>query len=463
VARVLFGTDGIRGVAGQAPLDPKTAQAVGAALGGWIMASDRDRIGDLRQVVIGMDTRESGPWLAAEVAAGLARHQVKVEFAGVTTTPGVAYLAKNGPFAAGVMISASHNPYQDNGIKLIGHAGYKLADEQEELLEKEIFSLLDEGEYSPPAPLPVNSGLDRTYVDHLASTLPGRLDGLKIVADCANGSASNLAPELFASLGAQVRPIHCSPDGRNINLDSGSLHLEVLQAAMLDQKADVGVAFDGDADRALFVARSGKIIDGDAVLFLTGRYLKEHGQLAVDGHPPLVVATVMSNLGLERALCAHGIGMIRTPVGDKYVLEEMLRRGAVLGGEQSGHIIFHRYATAGDGMLTALRVFEVMRQTDAGLDELTQQIQVYPQRLVNVRIKQRKRLEDLPAVAAEIRAAEDSFGDSGRVLVRFSGTEPLARVMVEGPELDRVEAFANRIASRIRAELGGDDPGQASH
>jgi phosphoglucosamine mutase len=463
VARVLFGTDGIRGVAGQAPLDPKTAQAVGAALGGWIMASDRDRTGDLRQVVIGMDTRESGPWLAAEVAAGLARHQVKVEFAGVTTTPGVAYLAKNGPFAAGVMISASHNPYQDNGIKLIGHAGYKLADEQEELLEKDIFSLLDEGEYSPPAPLPVNSGLDRTYVDHLASTLPGRLDGLKIVADCANGSASNLAPELFASLGAQVRPIHCSPDGRNINLDSGSLHLEVLQAAMLDQKADVGVAFDGDADRALFVARSGKIIDGDAVLFLTGRYLKEHGQLAVDGHPPLVVATVMSNLGLERALCAHGIGMIRTPVGDKYVLEEMLRRGAVLGGEQSGHIIFHRYATAGDGMLTALRVFEVMRQTDAGLDELTQQIQVYPQRLVNVRIKQRKRLEDLPAVAAEIRAAEDSFGDSGRVLVRFSGTEPLARVMVEGPELDRVEAFANRIASRIRAELGGDDPGQASH
>ena len=463
MARVLFGTDGIRGVAGQAPLDPKTAQAVGAALGRWVVESKQDRTADLRQVVIGMDTRESGPWLAAEVAAGLARHQVNVEFAGVTTTPGVAYLAKHGPFAAGVMISASHNPYQDNGIKLIGHAGYKLADEQEELLEKEIFSLLDEGRYSPPAPLPVNAGLDRSYVDHLASTLPGELDGLKIVADCANGSASILAPELFASLGAQVRPIHCSPDGRNINLNCGSLHLEVLQAAMLDQKADVGVAFDGDADRALFVARSGKIIDGDAVLFLTGRYLKEHGQLAVDGHPPLVVATVMSNLGLERALCAQGIGMIRTPVGDKYVLEEMLRRGAVLGGEQSGHIIFHRYATAGDGMLTALRVFEVMRQTGAGLDELTQEIQVYPQRLVNVRIKQRKRLEDLPAVAAEIRAAEGSFGDSGRVLVRFSGTEPLARVMVEGPELDRVEAFANRIASRIRAELGGDDPSQASH
>jgi phosphoglucosamine mutase len=438
-------------VAGQAPLDPKTAQAVGAALGDWIIKSDQPH----REVLIGMDTRESGPWLAAEVAAGLARHGVEVEFAGVTTTPGVAYLAKNGPFAAGVMISASHNPYQDNGIKLIGHAGYKLADEQEELLEKEIFSLLDRGAYSPPAPLAVNAGLDRAYTDHLAATLPGDLSGLKIVADCANGSASILAPELFERLGARVHPIHCSPDGRNINLNCGSLHLEVLQAAVLEQRADVGVAFDGDADRALFVARSGKIIDGDAVLFVTGRYLKEHGQLTDHGHPPLIVATVMSNLGLERALCAHGIDMIRTPVGDKYVLEEMLKRGAVLGGEQSGHVIFHRYATTGDGMLTALRVFEVMRDASAGLDELTQEIQVYPQRLVNVRIKQKKRLEDLPGVVAEIRAAEESFGDSGRVLVRFSGTEPLARVMVEGPELDRVETFAKRIASQIQAELGG--------
>jgi phosphoglucosamine mutase len=292
----------------------------------------------------------------------------------------------------------------------------------------------------------------------LAATLPGGLAGLKIVADCANGSASALAPELFERLGAHVYPINCAPDGRNINLNSGSLHLEVLRAAVLEQKADVGVAFDGDADRALFVARSGKIIDGDAVLFVTSCYLKQQGELTADnGQPPVVVATVMSNLGLERALCAHGIEMIRTPVGDKYVLEEMLRRGAVLGGEQSGHVIFHRYASTGDGMLTALRVFEVMRQAGAGLDELTQEIQVYPQRLVNVRIKDRKRLEDLPSVVAEIRAAEDSFGDSGRVLVRFSGTEPLARVMVEGPELDRVEAFANRIASRIRAELGAAD------
>jgi phosphoglucosamine mutase len=232
---------------------------------------------------------------------------------------------------------------------------------------------------------------------------------------------------------------------------------------VLEQKADAGVAFDGDADRALFVARSGKVVDGDAVLFLIARYWKDHGKLTVNGHPPLVVATVMSNLGLERALQLHGINMLRTPVGDKYVLEEMLKRGAMLGGEQSGHVIFHQFATTGDGMLTALRVFEVMQQTGLGLDELTQEIQVYPQRLVNVRVKQRKSLDELPGVAAEIRAAEDSFGDSGRVLVRFSGTEPLARVMVEGPELDRVEAFANRIASQIRAELGGDDVDQVSH
>lgn len=446
MARALFGTDGIRGVAGVAPLDCKTAQVVGAALGQWVIESKQARPLDISQVVIGMDTRESGPWLAAEVASGLAWRGVKVEFAGVTTTPGVAYLAKTGPFAAGVMISASHNPYQDNGIKLIGHAGYKLADEQEERLETEIFRLLEAGLDLPPVELRVNAGLDCTYMDHLAATLPAGLDGLSLVVDCANGSASSLASELFAGLGARVHTVHCAPDGRNINLNCGSLHLEALQAAVLEQNADAGVAFDGDADRALFVSRSGKIIDGDAVLLVT----------ALHWNVSTVVATVMSNLGLERALGSHGIEMIRTPVGDKYVLEEMLRRGAVLGGEQSGHIIFHQYATGGDGMLTALRVFEVMRETGSGLDELTAELQVYPQRLVNVRVRDRKPLEDLPGVVAEIRAAEDAFGDAGRVLVRFSGTEPLARVMVEGPELDRVEAFANRIAERIRAELGGE-------
>jgi len=404
-----------------------------------------------------MDTRESGPWLAAELAGGLARRGVVAEFAGVTTTPGVAFLAKTGPFAAGVMISASHNPYQDNGIKLIGHSGYKLPDEREESLEAEIFSLLGQGLESSPATLRVNQGLDRSYVDYLAGTLPDGLGGLRIVADCANGSASFLAPELFERLGASVAAIHCCPDGRNINLDCGSLHLEPLRSAVLEQSADVGVAFDGDADRALFVSSTGKIIDGDAVLLLAARHLKQQSRLSTNNGSPVVVATVMSNLGLERALRSHGIEMIRTPVGDKYVLEEMIRRAAILGGEQSGHVIFHEYATTGDGMLTALRVFEVMRQAGAGLDELTRELEVYPQRLVNVRVRERKPLEELPGVQAEIRAAEASFGDSGRVLVRFSGTEPLARVMVEGPDLERVEAFANRIAAQIRNELGAGD------
>lgn len=451
MSRELFGTDGIRGVAGNYPLDHKTAHAVGAALGKWVSESRQGR-----QVVIGMDTRESGPWLAAEVAGGLAEQGIASDFAGVTTTPGVAFLAKNGPFAAGVMISASHNPYQDNGIKLIGHSGYKLPDEQEEKLESDIFSLLRAGHAGPAATLAVDEDLDRTYIDHLARTIPDGLSGLAIVADCANGSASFLAPELFERLGARVRRMHCSPDGHNINLNCGSLHLEGLREKVIEESADVGVAFDGDADRALFVSRSGKIIDGDAVLLLTARYMKERGELAGRNGHPVVVATVMSNLGLERALASNGIEMIRTPVGDKYVLEEMLRRDAALGGEQSGHVIFHQYATTGDGMLTALRVFEVMRQAGAGLDELTRELKVYPQRLVNVRVRNRKPLDELPGVTAEIRAAEASFGDAGRVLVRFSGTEPLARVMVEGPDLERVESFANRIASQIRVELGAE-------
>jgi phosphoglucosamine mutase len=452
VSRALFGTDGIRGVAGKYPLDRKTVHAVGAALATWLLQSHQQP-----RVVVGMDTRESGPWLASELAGGLARCCVTADFAGVTTTPGIAFLAKTGPFAAGVMISASHNPYQDNGIKLIGHSGYKLPDEQEESLEAEIFSLLGQGLEPSPATLQVNQGLDRSYVDYLAGTLPDGLGGLRIVADCANGSASFLAPELFERLGARVAAIHYCPDGRNINLDCGSLHLDPLRSAVLEQSADVGVAFDGDADRALFVSSSGKVIDGDAVLLLAARHLKQQSRLSSNNGSPVVVATVMSNLGLERALRSHGIEMVRTPVGDKYVLEEMIRRSASLGGEQSGHVIFHRYATTGDGMLTALRVFEVMRQAGAGLDELTRELEVYPQRLVNVRVRERKSLDELPGVKAEIGAAEASFGDSGRVLVRFSGTEPLARVMVEGPDLERVEAFANRIAAQIRRELGAGD------
>lgn len=446
MARELFGTDGIRGVAGEYPLDPKTVTAVGSALGKFIAGGGREQ-----QVVIGMDTRESGAELAAHIAGGLAVHGVSVDFAGVTTTPGVAYLAKTGPFAAGVMISASHNPYRDNGIKILGHSGYKLPDEQEEALEQDIFASLHDGAEPSRAELVIDNKLDRSYIEHLAGTVPRGLTGLNIVIDCANGSAANLAPELFQSLGARVSAICASPNGQNINLGCGSLYIERLREAVLERHADAGIAFDGDADRAMFISPSGKVVDGDAVLLICGRHLKQQGRLPGD----VVIATVMSNLGLERALATHGIRLVRTPVGDKYVLEEMLRSGAALGGEQSGHVIFRDYATTGDGMLTALRVFEIMIEERKSLDELVSELKVFPQKLVNIRVGQKRPLETVPGVQAEIRSAEQAFGHAGRVLVRFSGTEPLVRVMVEGADAELVERSANRIAQRIREEMGG--------
>jgi phosphoglucosamine mutase len=273
------------------------------------------------------------------------------------------------------------------------------------------------------------------------------------VLDCAHGAASYLAPELFKRLGAKVHAIGCAPNGRNINLDSGALHVESLRQEVLRTGADAGVAFDGDADRAMLISHSGKLIDGDMVLLVAGMALRDAGRLHGSDGAPLVVATVMSNLGLERALADQGIQLLRTPVGDKYVLEEMVRRGAALGGEQSGHVIFRDYATTGDGLLTALRVLDIVRRSGRTLDDLTSGMQVYPQLLVNVRVKQRKPLDQLPQVQSEIRSAEESFGGAGRVLVRFSGTEPLARVMVEGPSQEQVEQIANRIADAIRTEL----------
>ncbi len=448
--RQLFGTDGIRGVAGEYPLDPRTAHALGGALGEWARHAGSGH----PEVVIGMDTRESGPWIAAQVAGGLEREGVRVRFAGLITTPGVAYLTRTGPFVAGVMISASHNPYQDNGIKVFDHSGFKLPDEQEHVLERDIFARLASGVKAEEAALPVDPGLDMQYIDFLASTFSGSLGGMIIAIDCANGAASHLAPELFERLGAHVIPHGCAPNGRNINLRCGALHLDSLRQHVLADKADVGVAFDGDADRALFVSGSGKLVDGDSVLLLTAAAMLEQGRLPGPAGQPTVVATVMSNLGLERALSHLGVRLLRTAVGDKYVLEEMVRGGVMLGGEQSGHIIFREFATTGDGMLTALRVFDIMARSAKSLDELTAGMVMYPQKLVNVRVRERKPLSELTAIGDEIRAAEREFGDAGRILVRFSGTEPLARVMVEGPDAERVETIALRIAGVIEAELG---------
>jgi phosphoglucosamine mutase len=443
MARQLFGTDGVRGVAGEYPLDESTTHALGRALGEWVAHH-----GTNPQVLIGMDTRESGPWLAEQVAGGLTEAGAEPRFAGLITTPGVAYLTRTRDFVAGVMISASHNPYQDNGIKVFDHSGFKLPDDQEHLIEDRIFALA--GNDPRPAPLSVDEGLDAAYVDFLASTVRCRFNGMKLVIDCANGAASHLATELFERLGASVIAIGCAPDGRNINLDCGALHVEKLRAEVAARGADAGIAFDGDADRCIMVSAAGRIIDGDHVLFLVGRELQKNGKL----RGGVVVATVMSNLGLELALAKAGIDMVRTPVGDKYVLEEMVRRDAVVGGEQSGHVIFRDAATTGDGMLTALRVLEVVQKSERTLDDLVADLVIYPQTLVNVRVQQRRPLAELEPVQERIREAEASFAGGGRVLVRFSGTEPLARVMVEGPDLESVHLWAGRIADEIRSSLG---------
>jgi phosphoglucosamine mutase len=445
VGKELFGTDGIRGVAGEYPLDPATVYAFGVALGHDAVASSANP-----EILIGMDTRESGLWIAEMVAGGLESAGARVRYAGVITTPGVAYLTRTGDFLAGVMISASHNPYQDNGIKVFGHSGFKLPDAEEHTIEQDILRLRVNGVQPRPSKLAVDEALDRQYLEFLLSISSAPFDGARLIVDCGNGAAYRLGPDLFQRLGAGVECLGCAPNGRNINLNCGALHVEVLRDAVMANGADFGVAFDGDADRSIFVARSGKIVNGDGVLLACGRAMKAAGHL----HGGTVVSTVMANLGLEKALQRADIRMVRTPVGDKYVLEEMVRLDAALGGEQSGHVIFRECATTGDGLLTALRLFEIARQAGVGLDELTADLEIYPQKLVNVRVRERKGLAELPSVAREIRLAEEAFGGAGRVVVRFSGTEPLARVMVEGPDLLQVESFCARIAEAIQRELG---------
>jgi phosphoglucosamine mutase len=393
-------------------------------LGEWASAAAGRRGHESARIVIGMDTRESGPELASLVAAGLRRSGTEPVFAGLTTTPGVAYVTRVEDFIAGVMISASHNPYHDNGLKVFDHSGFKLADEIEDGIEQRIFAFAAEAGEPAVVALDPDPTLDSDYIDFLASTFHRSLKGRKIVLDCANGSASYLGPELFTRLGAEVVALSCEPDGRNINLNCGALHTEALSQAVLANGADYGAAFDGDADRCMIVAKTGKLIDGDHALLIAGRRLQAQGKLTG-----------------------------KNGVGDKYVLEEMLRSDLPLGGEQSGHVIFREFATTGDGLLTALRIIEQAEETGRSLEDLTADFHVYPQKLVNVRFQVKRPLEELPAVQAEIRATESEFGDAGRVLVRFSGTEPLARVMVEGPSEERVLERAQRIAAAIVAAL----------
>lgn len=445
----LFGTDGIRGQAGSFPLDEKTVYAVGRALGEFLERAEPDS-----RVLIGQDTRASSPAIVRALAAGLIASHSQPILAGVITTPGVAVLVRQRGFSAGVVVSASHNPYEDNGIKLISPLGMKLVDADEAEIECAIWKFLEHrpaGAVIGDVPAP-DENLASEYLEFLRSAVPPdvRFPGLRIVLDCAHGAASRLAPGLFRSLGAEVIVMADQPDGRNINANCGSQHPQGLSAEVRETGAALGVAFDGDGDRAIFVTGAGQVVNGDGTLLAAARYLKAKALLRKD----VVVGTVMANLGLEMALQREGIGLVRTPVGDRYVVEEMIRRGSNLGGEQAGHIVFFDDSVAGDGMLTAVKICTIVQESGRPLESWISDLEIFPQVLKNIRVREKKPLEEIPSVARAIAEAEKFFGSAGRVLVRYSGTEPLARVMIEGRRAEDVELYAERIADAIRQELG---------
>jgi phosphoglucosamine mutase len=447
--RKLFGTDGIRAVAGEAPLDPPTIFATGLAL-----ASSLKRLYPQPRVLLGADTRESSPWISAVISAGLCRGGAEVLNAGVITTPGVAYLTRKHGLAAGVVISASHNPWQDNGIKVFGGDGYKLPDATELTIEEEIFRRLED---SPPPGLkglsapPANKDFREEYEAFLRHVVPQlNLEGKRIVIDCANGAAAVIASELFTSLGGEIHLTHVTPNGRNINENCGALHPEVVARETKALGADLGITFDGDADRALFADAHGRVVNGDGVMLVAARDMQAKGELAGD----VVVATTMSNMGLEAALRNSSIRMLRAPVGDKYVLEMMQKHQASLGGEQSGHILFLRRSTTGDGLLTALMLLDTLARSGKPLHELLSDLLVFPQVIVNVRVREKRPLEQIPAVVESIQQAERDLHGNGRVVVRYSGTEALARVMIEAQSEQQMREHAERIAQAIREEIG---------
>jgi phosphoglucosamine mutase len=442
----LFGTDGIRAVAGQPPLDPQTVRKFGVALARVLGADGRCRI------VLGRDTRESGPWLRDAVAAGLAACPAKAVDAGVISTPGLAHVVQDEGFDAGVMISASHNPFEDNGLKVFGRDGAKLSD----ALEKRIEALILDHDLQDPGErvdaVDDDGSLLGRYIEHLEKLISprGKFSGQRLVLDCANGSASAIAPEVFRHHGAEVETLGSAPDGRNINLDCGSLHLDRLADAVRRTNCDLGIAFDGDADRCLAVDRNGRAVDGDHILFITGRNLKRAGKLRGDG----IVATIMSNYWLEDRLGQEGIRLLRAPVGDKYVLERMVNEDLVLGGEQSGHVIFRDYATTGDGILTGLLLLDTLADESQPLEQIVDGIKPFPQVLLNVRVQDKPDLRAHPKIGPVVQEIEAGLEGSGRVVLRYSGTEPLARVMLEGREEARINKDAERLARVIREELG---------
>lgn len=442
-----FGTDGVRGVA-NAELTPELAYKIGRC-GGYVLTKEAHQ----PKVVIGLDTRISGPMLEAALIAGLLSIGASVVRLGVVSTPAVAYLTKELGADAGVMISASHNPVEDNGIKFIAGDGFKLSDET----ELEIEALLDAEKDELPRPVggdigtvAIDEGAKQRYLDFLKTTVKGDFSGLKIVLDCANGAAYQLAPAIFRELGADVTTVGAEPDGRNINAGVGSTHPEYLREKVLEHGADLGLSFDGDADRLIAIDEKGEEVDGDFILCIVGDRLKREGKLAED----TIVTTVMANIGFFKGTESIGLKTAKTAVGDRYVMEEMRRGGYNLGGEQSGHVIFLDYITTGDGILTGLQLVETVAASGKKLGELKGLMRKFPQKLVNVRVADKSLYNGNAAIEEAVKQVETELGDNGRVLVRPSGTESLIRVMAEGPDKEQVEAYVDQIANVVKRELG---------
>jgi phosphoglucosamine mutase len=481
----LFGTDGMRGEAGVFPLDEKTIKAVGNSLARQF----REKLGRNPRFVTGRDTRESGVWIEKAFCAGASVENAICESAEIITTPGIAFLTKKFGFDAGIVISASHNPFQDNGIKIFSPDGKKIDEATERKIETDIFQSSKSKVQSPKSdspglailtpqlrqrsemlqmttfeladliqqetafPFNRNNAIEmqNCYLNYLADEFKTLdLKNFRMVIDCANGAAYRLAPQLFQKLSAETIIINDTPDGKNINDNCGSLHLENLQKKVLDEKADFGAAFDGDADRSLFVDEQGNLVDGDTVLWIMANHLRENGKL----NNQTVIATVMSNIGLEIALNSKGIKLHRTSVGDKYVLQELLNTGSAIGGEQSGHIIFPFHSLVGDGMLTTLFLLEAMMGKNKSLSQMTEGFTRFPQILVNVKVREKQPFESVKEIAEAAAKLEQELGVKGRLLLRYSGTENLARVMIEGENQTEIETQANHLAEIIRKSLG---------
>jgi phosphoglucosamine mutase len=470
----LFGTDGIRGAANRGVLSPGNVVRIGQAVGRLLRETPQGfseplarRLGALhhraalgkvapRTVVVGRDPRESGPMIEAALVSGLLAENARVRLAGVCPTPVLAHLTRKWDAACGLMISASHNPAEDNGIKVFSREGLKAPDAVEQAIERLYAGGEDAGGAPSPGPRPVGRVEDNhdrvsEYAEYILTQVALGLSfkGMRLVVDCANGATHQVAPRIFAQLGAGVIAVHCAPDGRNINRRCGALHADRLRRAVLQAGADGGVCFDGDGDRVLLLDEKGHVLDGDYILAVAGKWMKSRGALLHD----TVVGTVMANQGLEVALREEGIRFLRTPVGDRHVAQRMLEGGFVLGGEQSGHVIFLADTTTGDGIVTALRFLRICRELEIPLSHAAKSLVKYPQVLVNVRVRRKPPLDRVPAIVEAQRRARAIVGDQGRVLLRYSGTEPIARVMAEGPRLAHVRRAVDTLAGAVRNQL----------